>query len=233
LSERGRNRRAPWRALILSLIAVVGVAELAITWLALHPNVPDNYRAYYIDQTTTCLDKPVSGLYALGSTVSFMPDDQKNARKLRVCGWDGPAGDGTHSVGTASMLRFAVPTSARDGLILSMMLTAITAPDQRDQHIVLTGNGLPLGEAIIADSTQRRLEFPVSADMLAAGDGTLDITIAYPTATEMTPRDSITHYRSIKLMSVQLRRPGDRPSQGPQDDPAALRYRAPPDGPNA
>jgi hypothetical protein len=216
---------------VLALIVVVGAAELAITWLALHPNVSDNYRAYYIDQTTTCLDKPVSGQYVIGSTVSFMPDDQTSARKLRVCGWDGPAGDGTHSVGTASMLRFAVPEVVPDGLVLSMMLAAIAAPDQRDQHIVLTGNGLPLGEAIIPDSTQRLLEFPVSAEMLAAGAGQLDITISYPTATEMTPRDSLTHYRSIKLMSVQLRRSGDRPSQGPQDDPAALRHHAPPDGP--
>jgi len=218
---------------VLGAIVVVAAAELAITWLALHPNITDNYRAYYIDQTTTCLDKPVSGTYTLGSTVSFMPDDQKGARQLRVCGWDGPAGDGTHSVGTTSMLRFALSPTVDQRLTLSMMLTAIEAPDQREQHIVLTGNGMPLGEATIPDSTQTMLEFPVSPAMIAAGSGSLDVVIAYPTATEMTPRDSDTHYRSIKLMSVQLRAAGQKPSQGPQDDPAALRHRAPPDGPTA
>ncbi len=61
---------------ILALIALVAGFELWVAWLALHPQVSSDYRAYYIDQTTTCLNKPVSGLYTLGSTVSFMPDDQ-------------------------------------------------------------------------------------------------------------------------------------------------------------
>ena len=130
------------RALVLGLIGVVALGELYIAWLALHPNVPAGYRAYYIDQSTTCLDKPVRGQYVMGSTVSFLPDDQAGARKLRVCGWDGPAGDGTHSVGTSSLLRFGV-TGPTDGLVLRLLVTAIEAPDKRDQRIVLSGNGVP------------------------------------------------------------------------------------------
>lgn len=216
-----------WSALVL-LILVVGGWELYVTWLALHPNVSANYRAYYIDQTTTCLDKPVGGLYEIGETISFMPDNQTGARRLRVCGWDGPAGDGTHSVGTTSLLRFQVHDLSAEHLVLQMLVTAIAAPDRRDQRIVLTGNGVPLGEGVIPDSTQKMLSFDVPQAALDAHPGVLSVEIAYPTATEMTPRDSNTHFRSIKLMSVQLRRPTDKPSQGPQDDPAALRYHAGP-----
>ena len=220
-----------WRATILVLAALVAGAELYVAWLAIHPNVSANYRAYYIDQTTTCLDKPVSGTYKLGTTISFLPDDQPGARRLRVCGWDGPAGDGTHSVGTSSMLRFAVNEPTGD-LVLSMLLTAIAAPDRRDQRMVVSADGVRLGEATIPDSTQRLLEFRVPEAAIDRARGRLDVTIDYPTATEMTPRDSDTHFRSIKLLSVQLRRPGDPPSEGPQDDPAALRHRHGPDGPD-
>src|SRR6185312_3942085 len=163
-------------------------------------------------QTTTCLDKPVSGTYTLGSTVSFMPDDQAGARRLRVCGWDGPAGDGTHSVGTTSRLRFKVSEPA-GALVLRLMLTTIAAPGIPEQHLVLSaGNGVALGEARIPAGTTEMLDFAVPADAIDPSKGRLDVIIAYPTAAEMTPRDSDTHYRAIKLLSVQLRRPGDPPS---------------------
>src|SRR5262249_54203710 len=149
--------------------------------------------------------------YTLGSTVSFLPDDQAGARKLRVCGWDGPAGDGTHSVGTTSQLRFTL-TAPVDTLTLRLLVSAIRAPDGRTQHITLTGNGVPIGSADVANDATTTLDFAVSHQALGAAPGRLDVVIGYPTATEMTPRDSDTHYRSIKLLSVQLRRPSDPPS---------------------
>jgi|GEM_PF-827400 len=220
------------RGLVLGSIVAVALGELAVAWLALHPNVDEGYRAYYIEQSTTCLDKPVGGQYPMGQTVSFLPDDQAGARQLRVCGWDGPAGDGTHSIGTSSMLRFAV-SGPTDGLILRLMLTAITAPDQRDQRIVLSGNGVAMGEATIPDSVTTTLDFHVPDAAFASTPGKLDVVIDYPTATEMTPRDSNTHYRSIKLLGVQLRRPDQHASEGPQEDPVALRNHAGPDQPIA
>lgn len=223
LASRGR-----WALIVLACLAVAGF-ELDVAWLALHPKVNADYRAYYIDQTTTCLDKPISGKYDLGSTVSFMPDDQTGARRIRVCGWDGPAGDGTHSVGTTSRLRFQLAGPTGD-LILRLLLTAIVAPDHPEQRIVLTaGNGTPLGTATIAAGTDAAIDFPLPRAAIDPATDRLDVIISYPTAAEMTPRDSDTHFRSIKLLAVQLRRAGDPPSAGAQDDPAAKRHHAGPD----
>jgi hypothetical protein len=213
-----------YRPLLLGLIVLVAGLELFIAWLALHPNVDANYRAYYIDQTTTCLNKPVTGEYRLGATVSFMPDDQRDARHLRVCGWAGPGGDGTHSVGTISRLRFAV-APPKGNLILQMWVTAIIAPDGRAQHIILrSGTGVAIGEATIPAGETRALEFIVPPAAISRTRERLDLFIRFPTAAAMAPHVGDTDYRSIKLMSVQLRRPGDPPSQGPQDDPRAQRY---------
>jgi len=211
-----------WRSLLLAGVAVVGGAEIAVLWLALHPNVDDAYRAYYIDQTTTCLDKPVSGSYVLGATVSFLPDDLAGARAIRVCGWDGPAGDGTHSVGDSSRLHFALERPERE-LTLRLLLTAIDEGGGASQRISLaSGNGRQLGKATITRGASRAVEFTVPLD--AFDDDGLDIVISYPDAVEISPRDSNTHYRSIKLLALQLRRPGDLPSAGPLDDPRAHRF---------
>lgn len=219
--------RTRWLA-VLALIVVVGGFELFVSWLALHPAVTDNYRAYYIDQSTTCLDKPTSGRYTLGQTVSFLPDDPPAAWALRVCGWDGPVGDGTHSIGTRSMLRFTLGSAPSD-LILRLQMTAIMAPDNRTQRLAVSGNGVLLGETTIANGATKSVDFAVPASIIDAADGRLDIALDYPTATEMVPHDSDTHYRSIKLLSLQLRRPGDPPSAGAQDDPVAQRHHSGPD----
>jgi hypothetical protein len=232
LSEVLAASRGRW-LLVVAAICLVGGLELYVTWLALHPNVTDNYRAYYIDQTTTCLDKPATGSYVLGQTISFLPDDQPGARKLRVCGWDGPAGDGTHSVGTRSMLRFAVAGPPGD-LILRLQMTAIEARDRPQQRVLVSANGIKLGEATIPAGDTRSFDFAVPAAALGQGSGgALDVALDFPTAAQMVPNDSDTHYRSIKLLSVQLRRPGDAVSQGAQDDPRALRHHAGPDGPGS
>jgi hypothetical protein len=211
-----------WRWLLFAGIVVVGLGEVVILWLALHPHVDPAYRAYYIEQTTTCLDKPVGGRYLLGATVSFLPDDAAGAREIRVCGWDGPAGDGTHSVGTTSRLRFAVEKPARD-LVLRLFLTAIEEGGAGPQRIAIaSGNGMPLGEATIPAGGKQTVEVPVPPE--AFEEGVLDIVISYPDAVEITPRDSNTHYRSIKLLALQLRRQGDVPSAGPLDDPRTHRF---------
>ena len=100
------DRSTPALALY-ALAAAIALVEVAILWQALHPNVPDDFRAYYIDRTITCLPQPVTGDYVLGTEIDFRSGGP-NTRELRPCGWDGPAGDGMHAIGTESRLRFAV-----------------------------------------------------------------------------------------------------------------------------
>ena len=88
------------------LVGLVALFELGVFWLMLHPDVPPDYRAYYIDKTTTCLNQPVSGAYTLGTVIPFTPEGRDAAEPVRVCGWEGPTGDGTHAVGTSSRVRF-------------------------------------------------------------------------------------------------------------------------------
>lgn len=220
-------QRPVWRGGVLAAAAAVAAVELYVAWLALHPQVNADYRAYYIDQTTTCLDKPVTNSYALGSTVSFLPENWRGATALWVCGWDGPAGDGAHSVGTSSRLHFGIAPPA-SGLRLRLYLAAIGAAGQR--VVVSSGSGAPLGEATIPAGGSRVVDVAVPADAVVPGDG-LDVVVSYPDAVRMMPHDSDTHLRAVMLRAVQLRRPGDLPSGGPLDDPKMRQYEPGPGGP--
>ena len=97
------------------LAGLIALFEFAVFWLMLNPDVPPDYRAYYIEKTTTCLNQPVAGTYSLGTTIDFTPDGREAAKLLRVCGWEGPTGDGNHAVGTSARLRFvyAEPAAPR------------------------------------------------------------------------------------------------------------------------
>jgi hypothetical protein len=183
--------------------------EIAMTWLTLHPTVGPDYRAYYIDMSTTCLNKPVIGTYALGDQLSFLPPGHTAALKVRVCGWDGPAGDGTHSVGTTSRLHFAVPAGTGD-LILTLDLTAVGGLNHpAQQRVKVAGNDVPLGEFTIPADGLLTTHLNVPAAVIDQGKGGLNIVLSYPDAVQMFPGDSNTHWRSIKLRWLRLRHAGE------------------------
>ena len=200
-----RRGNAP---ILYSLVAVAVAFELGVTWLALHPAVGPDYRAYYIDLSTTCLNKPMAGTYVLGDQLSFLPPGHADARKVRVCGWDGPAGDGTHSVGTTSRLHFAVPAASGD-LILTLDMSAVGgAGHPAEQVVKVTANGLAVGEASIQAGGLLTAHFNIPAAAIDQATGQLDIVLSYPDAVQMFPGDSNTHWRSIKLRWLRLRPAG-------------------------
>ena len=195
-------RSRPARIAAYAAVAVVIAVEIVVAWLMLHPDVPADYRAYYIDKTTTCLNQPVSGDYALGTTVSFRSERRELARPLRVCGWEGPAGDGTHAVGTSSRLRFTVPPGVERPLHLALELVAVKRDGHPSQRVDVTANGVALGSTTVLPGNPKTLELEVPAAI--AREGTLEVELHFPDAIRMSPSDSDTRLRSIKLLSARL-----------------------------
>lgn len=178
--------------------------ELIVLWLALHPQVPADYRAYYIDHSTTCLNQPVTGNYALGTTVSFRSDGRELAIPLRVCGWEGPAGDGTHAVGMTSRLRFALPPAFAGPLRVTLELVAIVHDGHPSQRVEIKINGEDSQTAIALAGVPLTVDLEVPAAIVAASPATLELALQFPDAIRMAPGDSDTRMRSIKLLSARL-----------------------------
>jgi hypothetical protein len=183
------------------LAALFAAFELAVLWQALHPQVSEPYRAYYLDKTTTCLPQPVTGEYDLGTEINFRSGGP-NTRELRPCGWEGPAGDGMHAVGETARLRFAVHAAQDLELILEM--TAVTIPGPPEQQVVVSVNGAVVGEARLAPGQTNRFTFPVPASVFADA-AFADVQLDFPAAILARPGDSNTRKRSIKLVAAALR----------------------------
>jgi hypothetical protein len=204
LSERAPAYSRPARLTAYGVVVLAIAFELVVVWLMLHPQVPADFRAYYVDRTTTCLNQPVSGDYMLGTTVSFRSDGLELAKPLRVCGWEGPAGDGTHAVGTSSRLRFAVPADEQGPLFLSLEMVALTREGHPAQRIGIEANGVELGVANALAGLPLEVDLEIPAEIVAAGSGAVDVILHFPDAISMSASDSDTRWRSVKLLSARL-----------------------------
>lgn len=192
--------KSRWALPLYAVAAMLAVAEIAVLWVAVHPQVSPEFRAYYIDRTTTCLPQPVTGAYTLGEEIDFRSGGS-DTRELLSCGWNGPAGDGMHALGETSRLRFA--TGAAQSLTLTLEMTGVTIPGPPEQIVDVAVNETPVGKAVLKPGETQKLSFVVPMSALA-GSAFADVRLDFPNA--ITPRDGIAnnYKRSIKLVSASL-----------------------------
>ena len=192
------------RITLYVLAGVVAAFELAVLWLMLNPVVSEDYRAYYIDKTTTCLNQPVSGAYVLGETLDLSPDGRREAPNNKVCGWSGPAGDGTHAIGTSSRLRFVFDDAAT-AMSLELRMAAVrkggVATTQRVQVLF---NGTDIGIVTVVPEPHQDFTLAVPTELVTAAQGRVELELVFPDAVSMGPTDAATRWRSIKLLSAAL-----------------------------
>jgi hypothetical protein len=182
-----------------ALGALLAGFELTVLWQALHPNVSDDYRAYYIDRTTTCLPQLVTGAYELGTIIDFRAGGDET-RELRPCGWTGPYETGLHSVGQSSRLRFHI--GAPQDLLLTLELTGVTLPGPPQQRVLVSAGDLALGQWLVTPDRTENFTLAIPAAAIDA-EGYLDLLLDYPDA--ISPgRVANTYWRSVKLTAGRL-----------------------------
>jgi hypothetical protein len=189
------------------LAALLAGAEVVVLGLALSPRVHPDYRAFYIDKTTTCLNRDRAGSLGLGETVSFRylglePERMKRAEDMKVCGWTGPVGDGTHSLGKTSRLRVKV-TGVRGGLAATLETAAVLRLPQTAQRVIISANGVRVHEATLAGDAPQEVSFVIPQAVFADAE-LLDIAFDYPDSVRQTPVASNIYDRAIKLVSFRL-----------------------------
>jgi hypothetical protein len=183
------------------LVGALALIELVIAWQAIHPHVPDDYRAYYIDHTTTCMNQAVTGAYTMGTKVNFRSGGD-DTTELRPCGWEGPTGEGMHALGESARLRFSTGVVAAP-MTLTLQMTALDMDAMPDQRVEVSANGTQVGTTTIAPAQTVTVPFAIPAG-ITADTGLLDIVLDFPDAMRSRPGDSNTRKRSIKLTEATL-----------------------------
>jgi hypothetical protein len=188
-------------SLAYAFVAGLVLFELWAAWLMLHPNVSLQYRAYYIDHSTTCLPQPVSGEYRLGTPLSFRSDGNAQTKPVKACGWFGAYGEGTPSKGTRSMLDFALGPIQGP---LTLEFTAQAADKVPPQRVQIFANDVSLGEIELTSLRQVVLAIPQSA---LTGQSRLHLRFDYPDAKnfERSGLGSPTQNRAIRMIKLTLR----------------------------
>lgn len=186
-----------------ALTAILLASYALVMWWVIHPTVPASYRAYYIDQTTTCMNQPVPGTYTLGTVVSFLPDGNEAAKPLKPCGWEGPTGDGTHAVGTSSRLRYTWTEPTTGPLTLSLDMLAITKSGTvMPQTVDVVVNDQKVASLDVTSGTGQHFDVTLPAELVS--EGRADVVLEFPDAVQMGQTDPPTRWRSIKLQSAGI-----------------------------
>ena len=187
---------------LYGLAALVALFEAGVLWTSLHPHVPADYRAYYLDQSTTCLNEPVSGAYSNGAEIRTVSGSERLVANIRVCGFEGPVGDGLHLVGESGRLRFKM-MGPQHNLRLTLQMVAVDFSAPKGQEVDVEVNGTPVGSAHVDAGTPQRFNFAIPDAVLKA-DGLVDVELKVPRALKVDPTDSNTRKRSIKLSAVRV-----------------------------
>ncbi|UXN74851.1 hypothetical protein N8D56_07495 [Devosia sp. A8/3-2] len=96
-------------------------------------------------------------------------------------------------------LAFAVPA---ENMTLTLEMTGVTLPGPRQQTVMVSANGTPLGRAMVTPGKTGRFTFPLPASAIA--NGRADITLDLPDAVTTSPGQSNVRKRSIKLVMASL-----------------------------
>jgi hypothetical protein len=121
---------------------------------------------------------------------------------MKVCGWTGPVGDGTHSLGETSRLRVKV-TGVEGSVAATLAMAAVVRPSQNTQRIFISANGVRLHEATLAGASPQEVSFVIPPTVLSKAEF-LDIALDYPDSLRQTPVASNIYDRAIKLLSFRL-----------------------------
>jgi hypothetical protein len=165
-------------------IVLFGAFELGVLWLALHPNVTDDYRAYYIDRTASCFpreDNVADGSYLLGNPISFVPGRNGHDRdNLRWCGFMAPNNQGIRSFGDYGILRLRFPAPDED-LLLTFASFANASLKEPPREVNVVVNGQQIGSMTYTDAKRVNGAMVIPAAVAKANpEGGLDIRFEVP-----------------------------------------------------
>lgn len=209
-----------WHLVATALIALFGAV---VVYMVLNPRVADDYRAYYIDRTSSCFPRIISGYYKLGEPASFVAGrNGMTLDSIRWCGFQPVKNDGIKSFGDYGILKLKFPVPDED-LLLTFSSWANTGSDKPARDVNIVVNGETLGKITIKTSKRVNGSFviPQAVAKASAADGMqikFEVPRIGPPGTNSEPVTLQLRLEAVRLVELSKAPP---PATTPVGQPAA------------
>lgn len=195
---------------IYSLAMVVAVAELSVLFVSAYPDVPEDYRRYFIERSTNCWTRDVPGERRLNQNLPLFTTNDPHGilgTSMTVCGWLPPDASGMWSWGPEAALRFDVSALAVAEIDVYATMGALVAPSHPEQIIEILSGGRMLTSFRLTSSALVEQRFVVPAEVVAeASSSKLDLWFYFPTS--ISPRElginSNGRKHAVRLTNIRL-----------------------------
>lgn len=190
-----------------ALVLVLALGEAALLAFAATPDVSLDYRAYYIDRTTGCLPRQVSGEYVLGTKVLLAEDQPQQAfDNIAICGFAHSEPGGAWLRGPEARLRMLQKVANTGDLVFDMEARGAIDGTWKRQQANIFVNGTRVGTFDYSDGEFNTQSVKIPAQLLRNA-GSIDIhltmTDTRPAGTPRAKKDS--RRFSLFVRSVRLR----------------------------
>ncbi len=199
-SRRGRNSAPSQQIAVLLLFAL----NAWLLWRAVTPDVSQEYRAYFIERSTDCLNRTIDGQFMSGTESALTnAADLQGTRHIVRCGFRMPEADGSWTIGNVSRLFFTPTPSGAYRLDLNIADVASNAQSSQ-QHFEILANGHSLGTESLVQGKQYKLFLLLPSTVFQTEQ--LDVTLKlFHGSSSRTEPLSV----GIKLSGVTLTRMSD------------------------
>jgi hypothetical protein len=191
----------------LAVVALIALADLGVAYLVLNPRVADDYRAYYIDRTSSCFPRVITGYYPLGTPVTFVPGRSGYARdNIRWCGFKPPSTTGIRSFGDYGILKLKFPVPD-DDLLLTFSSWTNTGADKPRREVKVVVNGEQVGTLVYTkrDRVDGKIVIPQRLAKLSKADGMeirFDVPRIGPPGTNSEPVTLELRLEALRLVAL-------------------------------
>jgi hypothetical protein len=206
-------------------VALIALVDAGVLYMVLFPNVSPEYRAYYIDRTSSCFpraDNVATGYYPFGEPINFItgnnsiePRNGFSLDTVRYCGFMPPSSTGIRSFGDYGLIRMKGPFPA-DDLLLTFASWTNTGADKPRREVQVQVNGEEVGTLVYVTRDQVNGKMVIPQRLVEAGKGWLEIRFNVPRiAPAGTNSEPVTLQLRLEAMRVSALKENAAPAAPP------------------
>jgi hypothetical protein len=166
----------------LTVVALIGLFDLAVLLMVLNPRVTEEYRNYYIDRSWSCFPRLITGYYPLGQPINFVPGSRNGYERdtVRWCGFLPLSPTGIRSFGDYGILKLKFDPPAGEDLLLTFSSWVNFGKEMIPRDVTVSVNGDRVATIHYPDPRRVNGRIVIPAAVARKGGGIMEIKFDVP-----------------------------------------------------